>query len=41
MRGRETQSTLPAPTGPEDDRFVYHLTEVGRKVLAEQQPRPS
>jgi hypothetical protein len=44
MRRRTNQSTnpstaapadLPAPTGPTDDRFVYHLEPKALKVLAE------
>jgi Toxin SymE, type I toxin-antitoxin system len=27
-------SSLPEPSGPTDERFVYHLTEEGRRVLA-------
>jgi hypothetical protein len=26
---------LPEPSGPTDERFVYHLTDEGRRVLAE------
>jgi Toxin SymE, type I toxin-antitoxin system len=36
MRGRGTDSTsLPEPSGPFDDRFVYRLTAEGKKLLAE------
>ena len=36
MRGRtEDCSSLPEPTGPTDDRFVYRLTPTGKQILAE------
>jgi hypothetical protein len=35
MRGPAEDSTPPEPTGPEDERFVYHLTPEGQQVLAE------
>ena len=35
MRGPAEDSTLPEPTGPEDERFVYHLTPAARQLLAE------
>jgi len=36
MRGHAKNSTnLPEPTGPTDERFVYHLTPEGRQVLAD------
>lgn len=36
MCGRTVQSTnLPEPSGPTDDRFVYHLTDAGRLALKE------
>jgi hypothetical protein len=47
MSGRTQDSTnahpaaapaaLPEPTGPDDDRFVYHLTAAGKQILAEHQ----
>ena len=38
MRGRSSDSTsLPEPSGPFDDRFVYRLTAEGKKLLAEHQ----
>jgi hypothetical protein len=36
MSGLNSHSTsLPDPSGPFDDRFVYRLTDEGKKVLAE------
>jgi len=36
MCGRSSDSTsLPEPSGPFDDRFVYRLTAEGRKILAD------
>ena len=36
MRGRDGESTnRPEPAGPTDERFVYHLTDEGRKALEE------
>lgn len=35
MSGPAEDSTLPEPTGPEDERFVYNLTPEGQQVLAE------
>ena len=36
MRGRtEDCSSLPEPTGPTDDRFVYRLTPEGKQILAD------
>jgi len=36
MRGPAQHSTnLPEPSGPTDERFVYHLTPAGQEVLAE------
>jgi Toxin SymE, type I toxin-antitoxin system len=36
MCGRSTNSTsLPEPSGPIDERFVYRLTDEGKKALAE------
>ena len=38
MRGRTQDcSSLPEPTGPTDDRFVYRLTPKGKRILTEQQ----
>lgn len=38
MRGPAKNSTnLPEPTGPTDERFVYHLTPEGQQVLADQE----
>jgi hypothetical protein len=39
MCGRTSHSTsLPEPSGPFDERFVYGLTEEGRKALAASRP---
>jgi hypothetical protein len=35
MRGPAEDSTLPDPTGPEDEHFVYHLTPAAEQLLAE------
>ena len=36
MCGRSSDSTsLPEPSGPFDERFVYRLTDEGKKILAE------
>lgn len=36
MSGPTQHSTNPPkPSGPTDERFVYHLTDEGRRVLAE------
>lgn len=36
MCGRSSDSTsLPEPSGPFDERFVYRLTDEGRTILAE------
>ena len=36
MCGRSSDSTsLPEPSGPFDERFVYRLTDEGKKLLAE------
>ena len=36
MGGRSSDSTsLPEPSGPFDERFVYRLTDEGKKILAE------
>lgn len=38
MRGPDEKTTnLPEPSGPTDNRFVYHLTPAGEKVLSEHQ----
>jgi hypothetical protein len=38
MSGRTQDcSSLPEPTGPTDDRFVYHLTADGKQILTEHQ----
>jgi hypothetical protein len=31
----EHSTNLPEPTGPTDDRFVYHLEPAGLQALAE------
>ena len=42
MRGRTDHPTTvpdaPDPTGPDDDRVVYHLTDAGRQALADTDP---
>jgi hypothetical protein len=35
MRGPAEDSTLPAPTHPDDEPFVYHLTPAAHELLAE------
>jgi hypothetical protein len=38
MRGPSDHSTnLPEPSGPTDDRFVYHLTPAGQQLLAQRE----
>jgi len=38
MRGPTKHSTnLTEPSGPTDDRFVYHLTPAGQRLLADQE----
>ena len=35
MSGPTQHATLPEPSGPTDERFVYSLTPEGRKILEE------
>jgi DNA-binding PadR family transcriptional regulator len=36
-RPTQNSTTLPEPSGPTDERIVYHLTDAGRRAL--QEPR--
>lgn len=38
-RPTRDSTTAPAPSGPTDERIVYHLTDAGRRALQAASPR--